>query len=1228
MPMNFVQRTYTDPVTQQKTQQIFRSTNPEYESPTAPQTDAQGQKYTEEAYNPQVAKTFVTGAALPGALQSGLGALAGLANGRPDIGATAGLGTAANAAGNLAANALEAYNPNSKAAAVGAGALSTAGSNFSDALNTEMMRTGSVGQGLLGGLGAGFEGMLTGGLNAVPGGTTLAKGIPSLLGGIASAIGSGDPSSILSGLGKGAMDMMQSPTLGKDFGNLFRGSNASDYAHGTWGQSLQNVDQNLSKEQLKEKAKKEQEEKERAEQEQAQGGQAQEGGAPQPNAQAGGQAPQSNAQEGGAQAPQTQFDQQDAALEGSPHAQAVGSPQEQGAQPAAQQAAADQQAGQQEAKPAISAEDMKHSQELNRQIEEGSGIAQHPNENPQDAATRLSNERSSAYKQQSIIARSRLSNALNHPDPESDEAHEQFDNAWASLTPQQRRIGLATMRPEDRLKAMHYLGDNDDRALGSEREEEAAFHFAPSLAHSRAETEVARPGTLAHEAVPEDFPLGVEGDLLDALTDEERAAPADTANRVNSRALEFAHKHGLFTEEEAQDHPLPEMIEHNEDLDNIRNRKAELRQIRDIDADSVGEQLANITDAETGRDMSLNKLNDPKLERYAQDLAIADDEEARQMLASKDFTEGLNEEEQALVKHRAREFQAAARLLPQESRDYEDRLHEARNMTEDNRNDDYIDELIERMERLPEGARQSEFRLMSPYVQNRLKVAFGDDPDIYNSMVGAARKRPPDEEYPEGEEEPIERNRTRFNDLNHLMAYTPYEPPNVDDDDDEAELTPEQHAQVKSEQRLLQLQAALNDEYDDEEPENFPNSPEFDRAISNTKFGKMLDRDYNKYLDTHKYMDFSEREKIRKLFNTIKRHAAAKHFININSANGERDIEEISPEVLEQELPGYVSPIKVAASIEHAPGMAENFPQHQDASNSGILDELNMPLEISPEDAGNEDKLRQLREQTARFNNARWAGLDGKTREDMLRERQEEIARTTGESKISPEDLMPSEYYHARRGEFTHLGEDISPQKYEELRQMAPTDVINPDRESVYTSPDHARYARTPHGFLKIRDRNGTEASADLKGIYRQYQALVDQGTPQAMAAAKNIYDMLPKSVRGFEKRLTPQEKQERLQAGYKEFNRRVRNANSQDELTQVKRTYADLLKKRNKAKGLPSDSVSDSERAYHDELLSNMDARSKILSDGALAPSHGVLGHLTNLMRQARLQAEAGFTE
>ncbi|MDR3124486.1 MAG: hypothetical protein LBU10_01225 [Endomicrobium sp.] len=200
------------------------------------------QQQLQQQKQPGFGSQFLRGAVLPTAIGTGLGALSqlGRAGGNPGLIASTIAGSGVKSAGNITANYLSQRAPNSKLAAIGAGALATAGHKFEEANRENALRTGSSGKGFSSGLGAGLQGLLEGGVGVIPGGQSLSRGVAPLLGGLVRTIGTGDASHLLRGLGGGAFNIVSSPTLGNDMSQLLTKSKASDYAGGRWGYNAQN----------------------------------------------------------------------------------------------------------------------------------------------------------------------------------------------------------------------------------------------------------------------------------------------------------------------------------------------------------------------------------------------------------------------------------------------------------------------------------------------------------------------------------------------------------------------------------------------------------------------------------------------------------------------------------------------------------------------------------------------------------------------------------------------------------------------------------------------------------------------------------------------------------------------------------------------------------------------------------------------------------------------------
>jgi hypothetical protein len=224
-----VRRIYTDKKTGKKFYTTHRA-KVDYNLKEGEHEDRLGQKYTEEEFNPSGGKQFARGVA-PAAVGTGIAALAGGGAG----GVGQGVGATMNAAANVAANRLEAYHPDSKAAAMTASGMSTGASAASKAFNKAMNRTGSGVAALKSGALAGAQGVLQGAISSVPGGKTFG----GALGKTAAGFMSGGVTGALKGFAQG---VLTSPTLGADMKNFLKKSSASDYNEGTWGQNMTNIE--------------------------------------------------------------------------------------------------------------------------------------------------------------------------------------------------------------------------------------------------------------------------------------------------------------------------------------------------------------------------------------------------------------------------------------------------------------------------------------------------------------------------------------------------------------------------------------------------------------------------------------------------------------------------------------------------------------------------------------------------------------------------------------------------------------------------------------------------------------------------------------------------------------------------------------------------------------------------------------------------------------------------
>jgi hypothetical protein len=225
------------PVQQQQQKQPLQQ---QAQQPQQPQQQQQQQQKP-----PSFGSQVMRGAVLPTAIGTGLGALSqvGRAGGNPGLMASTVAGSGVKTLGSLAANSLSQNAPNSKLGAIAGGALATAGDKFEEANRQNALRTGSSSKGFASGLGAGVQGLLEGGLGAIPGGGSLSRGVEPILGALARTISTGDPSHLLTGLGGAAGNVLSSPTLGNDMSQLLTKSKAKDYAGGRWGYNAQKKEQ-------------------------------------------------------------------------------------------------------------------------------------------------------------------------------------------------------------------------------------------------------------------------------------------------------------------------------------------------------------------------------------------------------------------------------------------------------------------------------------------------------------------------------------------------------------------------------------------------------------------------------------------------------------------------------------------------------------------------------------------------------------------------------------------------------------------------------------------------------------------------------------------------------------------------------------------------------------------------------------------------------------------------
>jgi hypothetical protein len=241
-----ITRQYTDPKTGKSYPKQMRVRD-DYVPRQHGGTDSKtGQTYTESfAPQPGLASTVARGIAPTAAATAGLGGLAALGGGLNSNNVNASMGKSLGAfggnalaiGGNAAASYLNKYAPESKAAAIGAGSMSTAGNLFSQAQTSNLGRGASGNQAAMSGLGAGIQGLAQGALGALPGGTSLSKGAEPLMAGIHSAFTGGGFGGLVRGISEAGKNILASKTLGADAGEWFKDHDAKDYAMKQWGQN-------------------------------------------------------------------------------------------------------------------------------------------------------------------------------------------------------------------------------------------------------------------------------------------------------------------------------------------------------------------------------------------------------------------------------------------------------------------------------------------------------------------------------------------------------------------------------------------------------------------------------------------------------------------------------------------------------------------------------------------------------------------------------------------------------------------------------------------------------------------------------------------------------------------------------------------------------------------------------------------------------------------------------
>jgi hypothetical protein len=219
-----------------------------YQLKQGQQTDRFGHKYYEQEYKPSVAGQLARGVA-PSAIGAGL---AGLTGNTASVGAGMGAQAGITAASNVATNYLDTYHPDSKLAAVGAGAASTSASLGQKAYQQEMLRTGSQAKAMQASMLARVQGAAQGAINAVPGGDIVGDSLGLAMGGFKS----GGLAGGLRGLAQG---ILTHKNLATSLPKLLQRSTADQYAGGQHGKinNLTNIeDENDADQQAEEEQKK------------------------------------------------------------------------------------------------------------------------------------------------------------------------------------------------------------------------------------------------------------------------------------------------------------------------------------------------------------------------------------------------------------------------------------------------------------------------------------------------------------------------------------------------------------------------------------------------------------------------------------------------------------------------------------------------------------------------------------------------------------------------------------------------------------------------------------------------------------------------------------------------------------------------------------------------------------------------------------------------------------
>jgi hypothetical protein len=200
----------------------------------------------EEHTGSPVGKSLAT-AAMPMAIGGLLGLATGASRGNALGGLAQGLAPGLAGLADTGARLIQERDPDSIMGAMGAGALSSAGSLGASTLAETARRGGGIGEALGNAGQAMLEGGVTGALNVVPGMDALTPMVSSIF------ESGADGGNLQEGLMRGATDVMSSPDWGGKLGRMGDIGNVREYAQGDYGKgSIFSQDKNISSSAMRE----------------------------------------------------------------------------------------------------------------------------------------------------------------------------------------------------------------------------------------------------------------------------------------------------------------------------------------------------------------------------------------------------------------------------------------------------------------------------------------------------------------------------------------------------------------------------------------------------------------------------------------------------------------------------------------------------------------------------------------------------------------------------------------------------------------------------------------------------------------------------------------------------------------------------------------------------------------------------------------------------------------